>query len=142
MVQFQTNVSSGSLTAKIGGDRDDWENKLFDNFYATLLCEKFDISLIWNLGCELNDNIFPDDFRGIETKTFAKKIADNGIINAYIIGKALSNTEIKSQYNSLELSFARPRLQTSMKNMHIPRSASTQARLPLCSNRTSLAPHP
>lgn len=68
-----------------------------------ILCEKFDISLIWNPGYQLKDNAFPDDFRGIETKIFAKKIADNGLINAYIIGKALSDDEIKSQYNSLHL---------------------------------------
>lgn len=246
--QFQTKISSGSLTAKIGGDRDVWENKLFDNFYATnvqdrpkygslnltyasdgasprfgscffvtypeiknrctftygdsyllpkergiaknltqiyaklyqdifirntalgfqyrglkdffkrttsllesntfinkpshnldfyietqihgyidlrkdistlvidhsfkgtelenrfkILCKKFDILLIWNLGYKLNDHTFPDDFRGIETKNFARKIANNGIINADTIGKALSNVEIKSEYNNLEL---------------------------------------
>jgi hypothetical protein len=67
------------------------------------LCEKFDISLVWNLGYELYLNEIPDNFRGIETQIFAKKIAENGIINSYIIGKALTNEKLKAEYEKLEV---------------------------------------
>jgi hypothetical protein len=67
------------------------------------LCKKFDISLVWNLGYKLLINDIPDNFRGIETQNFAKKIAENGIINAYIIGKALTNEKLKAKYEKLEI---------------------------------------
>lgn len=67
------------------------------------LCEKFDISLVWNLGYKLHINDIPNDFRGIETQIFAKKIAENGIINSYIIGKALTNEKLKAEYEKVEL---------------------------------------
>lgn len=31
--QYQTNISSGSLSASNGGDRDNWENELFGNIF-------------------------------------------------------------------------------------------------------------
>jgi hypothetical protein len=74
----------------------------FENRFKEL-CEKFDISLIWNLGYELYVNEIPNNFRGIETQIFAKKIAENGIINAYIIGKALTNEKLKAEYEKLEI---------------------------------------
>jgi hypothetical protein len=67
------------------------------------MCDKYDISLAWNLGYELHLNEVPGDFRGIETRLFAEKIAENGIINAYIIGKALTNEKLKAEYEKLEI---------------------------------------
>lgn len=67
------------------------------------LCEKYSINLIWNLGYQLSVNEFPDDFRGIETQTFVKKIAKDNFINAYIIGKAFENKQLKLEYNDFEV---------------------------------------
>lgn len=73
----------------------------FEKKFQTL-CNSYSISLIWNLGYQLNVNEFPDDFRGMETLIFARKIAENNIINAYIIGKAITNEELKSKYDELD----------------------------------------
>lgn len=68
-----------------------------------ILCDKFNIALIWNLGYQIDKDEIPDNFRGIETQTFAKKIAKNGIINAYVIGENLKNERLKSEYEEFEL---------------------------------------
>ncbi len=67
------------------------------------LCKNYRISLIWNLGYELKTTKIPDNFRGIDTQIFANKIAINGIINAHVIGKALTNEKLKLEYKEFEL---------------------------------------
>ncbi|ASZ09826.1 DUF3626 domain-containing protein [Chitinophaga pendula] len=68
-----------------------------------LLCERFNISFVWNAGYTLDEADFPNDFRGTATQDLAKVIADDGVINAYTIGKAFSNSKVTSQYGDLEL---------------------------------------
>lgn len=68
-----------------------------------ILCERYDISLIWNLGYELKSTGIPNNFRGVETQSFAKKVTENEVINAYIIGKALTSQNIKTEYEEFEL---------------------------------------
>lgn len=74
----------------------------FENRFRKL-CEKFDISLVWNLGYELYMNEIPNNFRGIETQKIAEKIAENNIINAYIIGKSLTNEKLYAEYEKFEV---------------------------------------
>lgn len=52
------------------------------------LCLKYDINLFYHKGFKLNVKDVPNDFRGNTMQSLAKKIAENNIITAYIIGKA------------------------------------------------------
>lgn len=65
------------------------------------LCDKFGISLIWNEGYKINLLDFPDNFRGVETYEFAQQVADNGFINAYILGRAFEDKKIKKQFKDI-----------------------------------------
>lgn len=74
----------------------------FENYFLQI-SEKFNILLVWNLGYQLNERDFPDNFRGKEVPDFAKQIAKNGIVNAYILGKAISNSKLKLEYGETAL---------------------------------------
>ena len=51
------------------------------------LSEKYAVELKWNLGFELLASEVPPHFRGNKMPELAKKIAEKGKINAYVLGK-------------------------------------------------------
>ncbi|WP_158538609.1 DUF3626 domain-containing protein [Chitinophaga skermanii] len=67
------------------------------------IAEQYNLAFSWHPGYALKAADVPGNFRGIATQTFARKIAHNGIINAYVIGQALTNAQIVADYESLEL---------------------------------------
>ena len=52
------------------------------------LCHKYQIELAWYKGFELPSAEVPNHFRGSKMPMVAEQIAENGKINAYILGKA------------------------------------------------------
>lgn len=52
------------------------------------LCEKYDIGLLWHMGFVLNADNVPNDFRGPEMPSLARRVARGGILNAAMIGDA------------------------------------------------------
>lgn len=89
-VDLQKDVSTLVVDPSYQGT--ELENRIHE------LCDKFDISLIWNQGYSIDLNNFPNNFRGVETFEFAEYIAEENKINAYILGKALSNKKLKSKF--------------------------------------------
>lgn len=70
--------------------------KQFEN-----LCEKYDIKLTWNSGLELAVSEFPNNFRGAEVPSYAKKYGIEGKLNAYLIGRA--SMEMKKEHDDLQM---------------------------------------
>lgn len=68
-----------------------------DSFHQ--LCEKYQLDFVWNPGYELEANQFPDYFRGPEIPEIAERMAENGKVNAYLIGKFLQHQSKKPTHD-------------------------------------------
>ena len=52
------------------------------------LCSKFSIDFYWHSGFQMKETDFPANFRGPKIPEMAKRIAQRGMVNAYLIGLA------------------------------------------------------
>ncbi|WP_282037866.1 DUF3626 domain-containing protein [Saccharicrinis aurantiacus] len=76
-----------------------WGTDMAIQFEA--LCAKYDIELIWNSGRELKVSEFPNNFRGAEVPSYAKKLGVDGKLNAFLIGKAA--TQMNNEHDNLQM---------------------------------------
>jgi len=71
--------------------------------YFEAIASRHHINLQWNTGVQLLEDNFPNNFRGNEIPAFVKHIADNGKVNAYILGKSIADKNGPNKYSDVEL---------------------------------------